>query len=400
MKETLTIGISGPINLQLLNWQYKNEDLPETNEFPLTSHLINALLKRGYNVIGYTNSNTIAEPLVLQDGNLTVCIGRTKPQPGRRIFKFEREELKMLMLNNPADVIYGFWSYEYSWAALDSGIPTIVSVHDIARRILLTQPDIFRFVRWLMNFVVVHKASHLAPNSSYTYKQLSRSDQKKALIINNFYASDFEKSIPKTTHRENCIVSVCMGFTKRKGVPVSLQAFALLREKYPDLEYRLIGVGMEQGGEAHQYAAQHNMTAGVKFMGSLPIDQVLQQVAQAKVLVHASVEESFGMAVLEAMVMGTPVVGGDKSGFIPQLLDNGKAGLLCDISSPEAIADTTDRLLSDNAFAQEIATKAAEFAKTNFSEDVVIEQFLEYVRSLLHKNKIHKGIEEVAREVA
>ena len=385
MNKDITIGISGPINLALLNWNIDKTGLPPTNEFPLTSHLINALLKRGYKVIGYTNSNAIAEPMVLQDGNLKVCIGRTKKQPGRRLFDFERQELTSQMLAHPSDIIYALWSYEYSWAGLDSGIPTIVSVHDVASRIFFTQPDIFRLVRWYMNYRVLSKAKYVVANSDYTYKQLSGSVKRKANIAYNFYDTSFEESIPRGLEKQNYIASVSMGFTKRKGVPTSLEAFAKLRKKFPDLQYHLIGVGMEEGGEAHQYALQRGLAEGVKFLGPLPFDELLRQVAQAKVLIHASVEESFGMAVLEAMVVGTPVVGGKKSGFIPYLLNKGKAGMLCNVSKPAAIAAATKKLLKDQDFRDKLTQKAAAFAKDNFSEEVVVDKLIRYMHKVLQQ---------------
>jgi L-malate glycosyltransferase len=401
MKKKITIGISGPIDLKLLNWSLNDSLLPSTNGFPLTSHLINAFVARGYQVIGYTNSNEITEPLVFSEGNITICVGRTKPQPGRRIFNYERQELQALIKEFPADVIYAFWSYEFAWAALDSGIPTIVSVHDIARRILLTQPDIFRLVRWYMNYRVMKKAKYLAANSSYTFEQLSSSEKKRAEILSNFYASTIERQIPFGLQKDNFIISVSMGFTKRKGVPTALKAFALLRKKYPTLKYHLVGVGMEPGGEAQQFAEANGIATGVEFLGQLPLEKVLEHVAKAKVMVHASVEESFGMAVLESMVVGTTVVGGQKSGFIPQLLDNGSAGILCDINSPEAIAAATATLLDDEKLNSDIANKAAAFAKANYSEQVVVSKYLNCMDKLFNLGKpAYNTQKEIAKEVA
>ncbi|MDX5482601.1 MAG: glycosyltransferase family 1 protein, partial [Hymenobacteraceae bacterium] len=110
----MTIGVSGPIDLKLLEWELRDADLPPTNGFPLTSHFINALLKRGYKVIGYTNSCDITEPQVWESGNLKICISRQKPQPGRRFFRFEVEDLRQLIETHPADFISAFWSYEYA----------------------------------------------------------------------------------------------------------------------------------------------------------------------------------------------------------------------------------------------------------------------------------------------
>jgi glycosyltransferase involved in cell wall biosynthesis len=378
----MTIGISGPVDLKLLACEFGREDLPDTNAFPLVSHLINALLKRGYNVIAYTNSGAIEQPMVLHSTNLTVCVAPTKPQPGRRFFRYEIRELKRLMQQHPADVIYAFWTYEYAWAALKSGIPTVVSIHDIAWKIFLTQCDVFRFVRLVMDKVVTWKAKHLAANSSYTYDQLSGSLKRKTVTINNFFTPDLELSVNKPVQKENYIVSVTNGFNTRKGIPAALRAFAKVHEKFPEVEYHLIGVDMEPEGLAHTYAKRHGLERGVKFLGPLTHDQLLQKVANAKLLLHPSVEESFGMAVLESMVVGTPVVAGKKSGFIPYLLDHGKAGLLCNVYSDDDIADAVTRLLTDSSLASDMAAHAYEYAQDNFSEEVVLQQHLNVYKAI------------------
>jgi L-malate glycosyltransferase len=381
----MTIGVSGPVNLQILDWDLATADLPPTNSFPLTSHFINALLKRGFKVIAYTNSTEIKEPMVLESGNLKVCISRQKSQPGRRFFLFEIEDLRRMMEAHPADFISAFWSYEYAWAALKTGKPTAVSLHDVAFQILMNIPDMFRFIRWVMNSIVVNKAQHLIANSSYTYNMLGKGTQAKTRTIDNFYTTDLEDKLPAAVEKGNYITTAVQGFTRRKNISTALQAFALIRKQHPEVEYHLIGVDMEENGLAHQYARENNIEDGVRFIGPLPFDQVYQHIARARILLHPSREESFGMVPLEAMVAGIPVVGGKDSGFIPNLLDFGRAGLLCDITSPDAMAHTVGRLLEDNALAEELAMKGREFARANFSEDVIIDKHLAYYSEIMGK---------------
>lgn len=380
----MIIGVSGPVDIGLLDCDFGNTSIPKTNTFPLTSHYVNALIKRGHQIIVYTNSDQITEPVILHSEQVTVCIGCTRPQPGRRFFIFERNQLQALMQQYPADLIYAFWTYEYAWAALRSGIPTVVSIHDIARKILFNQPDMFRLVRFFMNTIVLHKAKWLVANSSYTFSQLSARNKKKATVINNFYTNYLDKITPDNMKKENYIISVVMGFTKRKGIPKALHAFARVKKKFHDLEYHLIGAGMEHGGNAHQYAKQHNLEDGVKFLGALPHADIMVRVAAAKVLLHPSVEESFGMAVLEAMIAGTPVVGGLHSGFVPYLLNHGKAGLLCNIKSEAEMAENIEKLVQNESFAADMAARAYTFAKENFSEDVVIAKHLKLYNHILN----------------
>ncbi len=381
----MTIGVAGPVNLQILDWDLAGTDLPTTNSFPLTSHFINALLKRGFKVVAYTNSPAIKEPMVLESGNLKVCISRERKQPGRRFFLFEVQDLYHMMQAHPVEFISAFWSYEYAWAALKTGRPTAVSFHDVAFQILLNIPDMFRVVRWLINSIVVSKAKYLIANSSYTYNQLSRRTQKKTRIIDNFYTNDLVEQLPAHVQKGDYIATAVQGFTHRKNVQTALKAFAQVRARHPEVEYHLIGVDMEEGGLAQQFAEANGIADGVRFMGQLPFQEVYQQIVHARVLLHPAREESFGMVPLEAMVGGTPVVGGSKSGFIPDLLDHGKAGLLCDVESPENMAAALLSLLEDDQLHEEMTEKGRAFARENFSEDVIIDKHLAYYSDILGK---------------
>jgi len=379
----MKIGVCGPVNLQILDWEKKPEHLPANNSFPLTSHFVNALLKRGFEVIVYTNSATIQEPLFFDDNRLKVCIARERPKPGRRLFQFEVNDLKQMILQHPCDFISAWWTYEYAWAAVRSKIPTVASLHDVAHIILWNHRDIFRVVRWIMNEIVVRKVEHLIANSAYTYNLLSNRLKRKTIVINNFYPDNLKELVPQNIVKGNYIITVAQGFTKRKNIHTALHAFQEIRQNHPNLEYYLIGVGTEDDGPAMQYAKVNGLAEGVRFFGMMPYNDLIQLVAKAKVMIHPAVEESFGMVILEAMVAGTAVVAGSSSGFVPYLLDHGKAGVLCDVSSSSAIAATISNLLEDASLREAYTDYAAQFAETNFSEKVVVKQHLEYYAKAL-----------------
>ena len=58
------------------------------------------------------------------------------------------------------------------------------------------------------------------------------------------------------------------------------------------------------------------------------------------ILLHPALEESFGMAIVEAMVLGLSVVAGRDSGAVRWVLDEGRAGFLTDVKDPNAIAES------------------------------------------------------------
>jgi glycosyltransferase involved in cell wall biosynthesis len=381
----MKIGIAGPIDLKLLNFNFKGERIPETLTFPMISHIINGLINRGHKVVAFATSGEINESsIVFEDENLTICIVKRVAHAGRDMFRTERKELIKLMKKNPCDIINAHWSYEFAWAALDSGIPTVVTLHDHAATVLKYQFHHYRMMRWLMNFIVLQKAKYLTVNSDYLFNLLSRRDQKKATVINNFYINGLEIDIEKAPPKQNILISVSNGFDKRKNIGTSLFAFAIIHRKFPAIEYHLLGGEMEENGFAYQFAKENNLLDGVVFHGAQPFDKVLNYITIAKAMIHPSREESFGMSVLESMLRGTLVIGGKDSGNIPHLLQQGSTGVICDINSPEDIANSVIKILNDETTANELRLKAYKYAKDNFNEDTIIESYINQYKRILN----------------
>ena len=381
----MKIGIAGPMTLRLLNCNFRNaNEIPIGYDFPMISMLINALLKRGHEVVAYTTSAGIGHSIVYRGENLIICIARRRERyAARDLFKSERKDLVELMRSCPVDIINAQWSYEFAWAALDSGIPTLVTLHDYALTILKYQFDGYRFMRLITNYIVLKEAQYLTANSQYLFNLLSKKNKRKTRVIPNFYARNLEEYCPKPEEKSNFILSVSNGFGRRKNISTALKAFSIIRLKKPDVEYHLVGDGMEIGGPAYQYAVKNKITDGVRFIGKLSYEEVINKVKKALVFLHPSREESFGMSVLEAMVVGTPVVGGYCSGNIPYLLDNGRLGVLCNIDSPEEIAKGVLKILSDDYFAISLVGNARKFSRDKFSEDIVVKAYINYYRDIL-----------------
>ena len=92
--------------------------------------------------------------------------------------------------------------------------------------------------------------------------------------------------------------------------------------------------------------------------GRLPTNEVDAWLQKADVFVAPSLYESFGLVFLEAMRWGTPVVG-TTAGAIPEIIEDGRSGLLVPPSNPQALAHAMVRLLRDRAFSQRLGEAGA-----------------------------------------
>jgi glycosyltransferase involved in cell wall biosynthesis len=290
------------------------------------------------------------------------------------------------MRDYPVDILNAHWSYEFAYAALEAGLPSLVTLHDHALTVLRYARDPYRFVRLLMNYSVLSKAQYLSANSPYLYSRLSERNKKKTRTIPNFYTEFLEQCSARPVAKSSFVLSVSNGFSRFKNIGTALKAFSIIRKRKPDIEYHLIGDNMEVGGLAYEYAVRNRVTDGVQFLGRLEFEEVTRKIRQALVLLHPSREESFGSILLEAMVLGTPVVGGHSSGNVPYLLDNGRAGVLSDVNSAQETAKAVLTVLEDVELARSLVERAKRFAEKNFSEDVILQAYTTYYHDIVDRS--------------
>ena len=126
----------------------------------------------------------------------------------------------------------------------------------------------------------------------------------------------------------------------RKNISALLSAWMLIEKQHPQVSLILAGT---VGRVFRQEVFSHDMQR-VHFAGYVPESALPGLYAGAEAFILPSLDEGFGLPVLEAMACGTPVVA-SWSGALPEVV--GDAGLLCDPSDPAAMAGALDEYLRD-----------------------------------------------------
>ena len=144
--------------------------------------------------------------------------------------------------------------------------------------------------------------------------------------------------------------------TEQKGVDVAVRALSLLPA---DVVLVVLGEGPER--EALQELAEESGVSPRVFLpGRVP--DVAVWLRRASVYVQPSRWEGFGLAVLEAMVCGLPVVATHVSS-LPELVADGETGVLVPPGDPAALAAAIERALAEPGFGE----AGRERARTTFS---------------------------------
>lgn len=106
---------------------------------------------------------------------------------------------------------------------------------------------------------------------------------------------------------QDTLVTVAHLVARKRHADV-LRALWVLRERRPELRYLVIGDGPERGA-LERLAAELGLTDRVTFAGQLEPAAALDRARQCAAMVLPSVDEAFGMAYVEAMAGGLPVIG-------------------------------------------------------------------------------------------
>lgn len=133
---------------------------------------------------------------------------------------------------------------------------------------------------------------------------------------------------------------------RTKGYDYLLRAVAELLSRGVDVELELIGHG-EEGAALRALSRQLRIAEKVTFRGWLESDRVRLAMQQAAVFVHPSsgLGDAKPNVIEEAMALGTPVIASDVTG-IPELLDQGRCGVLVPPRDVRALADAVQTLLA------------------------------------------------------
>jgi glycosyltransferase involved in cell wall biosynthesis len=228
------------------------------------------------------------------------------------------------------------------------GIKQVVTVHDLN---FFHHPEwVGRAFRcWLSAVAVpaIKRADHVATISDYVLADvrstLGIAAEKSSRIYNGLTPLPAVQTSPARNGTTRVILGINL-WQPHKNLPRLIEAFTRLHIETPALELHLAGRPQAN------YRTQPELAAllerpGVRVLGYLSEQDLGSAYANADVVCYPSLEEGFGLPVLEAMAAGAPVVTSDAS-CLPEIA--GGAAVLVDPLSAESIASGMRLALDEN----------------------------------------------------
>ncbi len=301
---------------------------------------------------------------------------------------FDKSAAKRL---EPSDIIW-IWTASALHTirrARELGIKTVVEVgnaHPIYQEKILTEEyekngQVFRdknqpkLLEKMLN--EYDETDYISVPSSYVRQTFIEAGVPKKKIIQIPYGADLSefKQFPK----EDDVFRVVFagGMTIRKGVHYLLQAFSELN--LPNSELLLIGAMNDEIKPFFKKYEGH-----FKYAGFLPKNQLSRSYSQGSVFALDSLDDGFGIVIMQAMACGLPLICSTNTGA-PDVIEDGKEGFIIPIRNLEALKNKLLFLYKNQKLCREMGQAAKQRVASGFTwdhyGDRIVEEFKRILRT-------------------
>jgi glycosyltransferase involved in cell wall biosynthesis len=175
-----------------------------------------------------------------------------------------------------------------------------------------------------------------------------------------------------------------------KGLDHLIRAFARMRRReLPKIEgmegLKLVLIGGDHGmrESLERVAEKEGVASRVIFTGHIESDRIFRSAYGAcELLALPSDYEAFGLVLVEAMACGKPCVA-SRVGGVPEVVDEGRTGLLVDFGDVQGLARALTEVLADGTKAKAMGAAGRKRVEERFTWDIVTEQIERVYREVL-----------------
>ncbi|WML46106.1 glycosyltransferase [Neobacillus sp. PS3-40] len=232
--------------------------------------------------------------------------------------------------------------------------------------------DIFQFPqqgnlnRRIVDFTL-KKADVICSTSHVMAKETNKYTDKKIYITP--FGVDLAKFKPVGGMKtgETFTLGTVKALSDKYGIADLIHAFATIHKSYPTSNLLIVGDG-PQRAEYEELTRTLGIDAITTFTGRVLNDKVPEYINKMDIFAVPSTEdsESFGVAAVESMACGIPVVVSNVGG-LPEVVLEGKTGFVVEKENPSQLADAFIKLLEDPELRRKMGLNGIEHVKENYN---------------------------------
>lgn len=280
-----------------------------------------------------------------------------------------RKNLKSIYSDFKFDLIHSNVALPDGYAAVyankDFNVPHVVTVHgqDFQNTIYRNEKckkAVFGVLKNVDSIITVSSKLKNMVKSQDFYEKIN--------IVNNGVNIDNISNIKESKLIKNNgkikILSIS-NLIETKGIHINIEAVARLRSRYPDIQYDIIGDG-EFKTSLQELVHKLKMEDNINFLGKMEHSKVIECIPDYDIFSLPSYKEGFGVAYVEAMSMGIPVIGIKGEG-IEDAVQDGRNGFLVKRKDVEGLVKVLEKLIEDENLRSFIGNNGMITVKEHFT---------------------------------
>jgi glycogen synthase len=313
-------------------------------------------------------------------------------------------EIDRISTHRPIDVVEApVWNIVGIAVLLSGRYKTITSLQTTLKLSLPSRPDLTKNPNLMTTFVepivgiekylIEHSHGVLAISQGIANEVESAYNtkiSKDRLYVSYLGMPDWKVSIPPSdrSSSKNTEVLFVGRLEKRKGIDILLAVIPNLVAKYPEARFHIVGDDTIQLGKGptlrkmFEHSHPSLCTSQVIFYGKVSEESLQEHYAECDIFVAPSRFESFGLIYVEAMMFGKPVIGCDVGG-IPEVVENGKTGILIPPGDSHSLEAALDTLINDSALRKRLGENGRVHYLQHFTERKMAAGSVEIYKTLV-----------------
>jgi len=264
----------------------------------------------------------------------------------------------------------------------DCAVKVITTLHGTDTRLVGLDPSYWRITRFSM------EQSHGLTAVSRYLRDVTKRDfelENPIEVIYNFV--DPDRFAPthclflrhKLAAADERLLVHISNFRPIKRVADIVRAFQIIQRQVHS-RLLLVGTGPDRPA-IERLVIELGLSDHVNFLGAM--NDVSGVLAIADLFLMASEQESFGLAALEAMSCGTPVIV-PRVGGLPELVEEGQTGFLFPLGDVEALSERALEVLREEDLWRHLADHARRRAVEHFGRERIVPEYERYYERVLH----------------
>lgn len=205
--------------------------------------------------------------------------------------------------------------------------------------------------------------------------------REKIRVVHNGIDTDMFRGLDGERKERGHLIIVANTTDRKKGVVYLLRALQLLREEM-DVKLTIVDRGAPDNEYTPALVSRYGLDGSAVFTGRVSLEELVKCYARAEIAVVPSLYEGFSIPAAEAMACGLPVVA-TTAGALPEVVENGRSGILVPPQDAGALARAIKRLLENKSLRQAMGEEGRRRVERHFTWEEAARKTLEIYREVL-----------------